>query len=160
MEQTIDTVFSSTSNIVFACDDTHSFLRGVPDSFFQLVITSPPYNIGKSYETRVSNEEYLDTQKFVIEELVRTLSPTGSICWQVGNYIKDGEVFPLDIYFYDIFKRYGLSLLMPILWASCSSDNPSRAQPCSRISPSGSNHFSYLPLAMVISPLSGQTTVL
>lgn len=52
----------------------------------------------------------------MIEELVRTLSDKGSICWQVGNYIHKGEVFPLDIYFYPIFKRLGLKLRNRIVW--------------------------------------------
>lgn len=60
--------------------------------------------------------DYLATQKEIISELVRVLHPEGSICWQVGNFVKDGEVFPLDIYYYDIFKDFGLQLRNRMIW--------------------------------------------
>lgn len=116
MKSRVDEVFSIQSDIVFETSDVLDFLRKTPDEFYQLIITSPPYNIGKEYETRVSIEKYLETQKSIIKELIRTLSPSGSICWEVGNFIQDGEVFPLDIYFYEIFKKFGLKLRNRIVW--------------------------------------------
>ncbi|MCL2815792.1 MAG: site-specific DNA-methyltransferase [Oscillospiraceae bacterium] len=98
------------------CNDTLSFLRTMDANSVQLIITSPPYNIGKSYESRVSIQEYLSTQETVIEELVRVLAANGSICWQVGNYVNNGEVYPLDIYYYDIFKNNNLKLRNRIVW--------------------------------------------
>ena len=74
--------------------DTYDTLKTLPDGKFDLVVTSPPYNIGKAYETKESIESYLATQENVIRELVRVVSDQGSICWQVGNYIENGEVFP------------------------------------------------------------------
>lgn len=65
---------------------------------------------------KTSIEKYLETQEEIINELVRTLSDKGSLCWQVGNYINKGEVFPLDIYYYQIFKRHGLKLRNRIIW--------------------------------------------
>ena len=91
-------------------------LKGIEDGKFDLIITSPPYNVGKSYETKTSIEKYLETQEEIINELVRTLSDKGSLCWQVGNYINKGEVFPLDIYYYQIFKKHGLKLRNRIIW--------------------------------------------
>lgn len=44
------------------------------------------------------------------------LKPGGSLCWQVGNYVEDGEVFPLDIFYYPFFKRQGLRLRNRIVW--------------------------------------------
>lgn len=86
------------------------------DGKFDLIVTSPPYNIGKSYEIKQDIEQYLETQEDIIGELVRVLSDVGSICWQVGNYIDKGEVFPLDIYYYQIFKKHGLKLRNRIIW--------------------------------------------
>jgi DNA modification methylase len=91
-------------------------LRKMEDEKFDLIITSPPYNIGKSYETKTSIENYLETQKEIIEELIRVLSRKGSLCWQVGNYVEKGEIFPLDIYYYQIFKKQGLKLRNRIIW--------------------------------------------
>jgi len=100
----------------YVCDDTFHFLKTLGNESVQLVITSPPYNIGKSYESRVSIQDYLDTQKNVLVELVRILNKQGSICWQVGNYVNNGEVFPLDIYYYELFKDLGLKLRNRIIW--------------------------------------------
>jgi len=96
--------------------DSLSVLKGIEDGKFDLIITSPPYNVGKSYETKTSIEKYLETQEVIIKELVRTLSVKGNLCWQVGNYVDKGEVFPLDIYYYQIFKKLGLKLRNRIIW--------------------------------------------
>jgi adenine-specific DNA-methyltransferase len=96
--------------------DTLKTLKKIPDGKFDLIITSPPYNIGKSYEVKSSIEDYLTTQEEIITELIRVLSDKGSICWQVGNYIQKGEIFPLDIYYYSIFKKFDLRLRNRIIW--------------------------------------------
>lgn len=87
---------------------------------FDLILTSPAYNINKEYETKVSIETYLEEQKKVIQLLIQTLNDNGSICWQVGNYIdkKNKELYPLDIYYYQIFKELGLTLKNRIVWKS------------------------------------------
>ncbi len=91
-------------------------IKDFPKNSFDLIITSPPYNIGKSYETKTTIEKYLSTQEEIISELIRILSERGSICWQVGNFVEKGEVFPLDIYYYQIFKKLGLKLRNRIIW--------------------------------------------
>jgi DNA modification methylase len=96
--------------------DCLAVLRKIEAGKFDLILTSPPYNVGKSYETKTSIEKYLETQEEIIDELVRTLSDRGSICWQVGNYVDKGEVFPLDIFYYQIFKKHGLQLRNRIIW--------------------------------------------
>lgn len=112
----IDDVYYPESNVVLNNGDTLDFLKTLPDNLVKLVVTSPPYNVGKEYENKISIEEYLETQKKVITELIRILCNDGSICWQVGNYIDNGEVFPLDIYYYPIFKKLGLHLRNRIIW--------------------------------------------
>jgi adenine-specific DNA-methyltransferase len=44
------------------------------------------------------------------------LSSDGSICWQVGNYVENGEIFPLDIFYYPVFKALGMRLRNRIVW--------------------------------------------
>ena len=90
--------------------------RELPDEFFSLIVSSPPYNIGKNYEKKIDFESYLEDQKAVIAELVRVLKSDGSLCWQVGNYVDRGEVYPLDMYFYPVFKSLGLQLRNRIVW--------------------------------------------
>lgn len=96
--------------------DTLDTLRTIPDGTAKLIITSPPYNIGKEYETQVELEHYLDWLRPIIAELHRVLHPDGSVAWQVGNFIDDGEVYPLDIWFYPIFKHLGFKLRNRIVW--------------------------------------------
>jgi DNA modification methylase len=96
--------------------DSLKVLKEIEDGKFDLIITSPPYNVGKSYETKTSIEKYLETQEGIINELIRTLSNKGNLCWQVGNYVDKGEVYPLDIYYYQIFKKHGLKLRNRIIW--------------------------------------------
>jgi len=104
------------ARIILYHGDALDFLATVPDETVKLIITSPPYNIGKEYETRVSIDRYLAKQGIIIRELYRVLHPQGSICWQVGNYVEKSEIFPLDIFFYPIFKELGMKLRNRIVW--------------------------------------------
>ena len=92
-------------------------LKRIQNSSVQLVVTSPPYNIGKEYEVKRGYSEYLEEMELIITELVRVLKPGGSICWQVGNGIRKGEVIPLDALFYPVFKSKGLVLRNRIVWS-------------------------------------------
>src|SRR5437879_13300243 len=98
------------TNYKYLLGDSLKKLKEFEDESFKLIMTSPPYNVGKEYETRTSIENYLKEQEEIIRELVRVLDSKGSICWQVGNFISDGEVFPLDVFYYNIFKKHGLKL--------------------------------------------------
>jgi adenine-specific DNA-methyltransferase len=106
----------ATDRVAYHQGDSLEFLRTLPSGIAGLVVTSPPYNLGKSYETRDSLERYLEGQEPVIAELVRLLHLRGSLCWQVGNWVADGEVYPLDMYYYPLFKRHGLRLRNRIVW--------------------------------------------
>ena len=96
--------------------DSLKKLKEFESGKFKLIMTSPPYNVGKEYEAKESIEDYLEVQNEIIKELVRVLHPAGSICWQVGNYMDKGEVFPLDIFYYKIFKDNKLKLRNRIIW--------------------------------------------
>lgn len=108
--------FSEDGRIVLYSGSCLDAVREIPAESIQLIITSPPYNVGKSYERSTALEEYLETIKPILDELVRLLSPQGSLCWQVGNYVEKGEVFPLDIFYYSILKELGLHLRNRIIW--------------------------------------------
>jgi adenine-specific DNA-methyltransferase len=108
--------FSPKSDIVLYAGDALSLLKTIPDESQQLIITSPPYNIRKEYESNLSLTDYLDQMVPIAQELNRVLSKCGSLCWQVGNYVESGEKFPLDILFYPIFKGLGLKLRNRIIW--------------------------------------------
>jgi len=111
-----DTVFKEGYDIILANNDILEFLKNIPKNYVTLIVTSPPYNIGKPYETRKELHEYLEWQKKVIGKCKNILKDGGSICWEVGNYIENSEVFPLDTYFYNIFKNFGFKLRNRIIW--------------------------------------------
>jgi adenine-specific DNA-methyltransferase len=99
-----------------ACMDNLAFMRPIASSSMRLIVTSPPYNIGKAYERRAPIEKYVKEQAQVISECARLLSPSGSLCWQVGNHVQDGEIFPLDMVLYPVFREHGLRLRNRIVW--------------------------------------------
>ncbi len=112
----IASTYSPEEKIVISHGDTLNIVQKLPSDFVKLIITSPPYNIGKEYERTTDLNKYLENITPVLKELVRILSENGSLCWQVGNYVESGEVFPLDIYYYPIFAKLGLKLRNRIIW--------------------------------------------
>ena len=109
-------VFDPTANLLFQCD-CESFLDALPNEpIFDLVVTSPPYNIGKEYEKRIPLTEYIAWQKRIIEKIYPRLKETGSICWQVGNWVEEGHIVPLDIPISPIFFDLGMKMRNRIVW--------------------------------------------
>lgn len=97
--------------------DTENFLKSVPEGpLFDLVVTSPPYNIGKPYEKKGALEDYLAWQKRIIALIIPRMKANGSLCWQVGNFVDNGQIVPLDIEFAPIFKAHGLQMRNRIIW--------------------------------------------
>lgn len=108
--------FHPQADAVIIHGNTENIIETLPEKRFNLIITSPPYNIGKEYEKKQPLKEYLMWQEDIIKKLSTKLADDGSIVWQVGNYIEKGEVYPLDIYFYSIFKKLGFKLRNRIIW--------------------------------------------
>ena len=73
--------FDRANDVTLFHGDCLELLRKIPDRAAQLVITSPPYNVGKAYEKTQSLEEYFSFQERVIAECVRIVRNGGSICW-------------------------------------------------------------------------------
>lgn len=98
--------------------DAETFLAELPAvPLFDLVVTSPPYNIGKSYEKKGDLDKYLEWQARIVDLIVPRLKDTGSLCWQVGNFVDNGQISPLDIEMAPIFKKHGLQLRNRIVWS-------------------------------------------
>jgi DNA modification methylase len=108
--------FDNNADIVISHGDVMEKLKALPSDSFKLIISSPPYNLGKEYEKETDLDDYLQWQSKIITEMYRVCHNKGSIVWQVGNYVNNGEVFPLDIYFYPLFKKQGLKLRNRIIW--------------------------------------------
>lgn len=96
--------------------DCLDLLRSLPNESVDLVVSSPPYNIGKEYEARRQLDHYLEEQSEVLKECHRVLKPTGSIFWQVGSYSNKGTLIPLDIKFFPILESLGMQPRNRIIW--------------------------------------------
>lgn len=98
--------------------DVLDYLRTIRPSSCSLVVSSPPYNIRKPYERSDNRtyKEYIDWQRHVLEVLTVSLTDNASVCWQVGTYVADGEIFPLDIPFVQMFRDLGFQLRNRIIW--------------------------------------------
>ena len=94
------------------CED---LMKTIPDGSVQLAITSPPYNIGKSYETRSTLEACIERQRQVIAEVTRRFG------WR--KYLLAGRQsrlqrrsLPARGGVYPIFKSLGLHMRNRIVW--------------------------------------------
>lgn len=108
--------FDPKATSVILAGDSAETLKTLPDESIKLIITSPPYNIGKVYEEATHLDAYLENLTPIVDQLIRVLSKDGSLCWQVGNYVEESEIFPLDIFYYPYFKSRGLKLRNRIVW--------------------------------------------
>jgi len=82
-----------------------------------LIVSSPPYCMGKAYEKSVKTSDFIEMHERLAPLLVRALKPGGSLCWQVGHHVSNGVVTPLDALVYAIFsKQHGLVLRNRIVW--------------------------------------------
>lgn len=102
----------------FIIGDATKEMQGLTRSSVNLIVSSPPYNIGKIYERdrKMSLSEYLEWQTEVLTTANELLVEGGSICWQAGTFVENGELFPLDIHFYEILKSLRLKLRNRIIW--------------------------------------------
>jgi len=106
MNLSITSAYDKSSQVTLYLGDRLELLRQIPNSSANLFVTSPPYNIGKKYEKRIALAEYLRGQEETLVEAVRTLDESGSLCWQVGNHVDGGEVFPLDTLIYQSARNW------------------------------------------------------
>ncbi|MFH0963771.1 MAG: site-specific DNA-methyltransferase [Planctomycetota bacterium] len=99
--------YHADNDVTLHHGDCLQLLKRIPNSTAQLVVTSPPYNVGKEYEQNLTIAEYIGFQTSVIAECVRITRAGGSICWQVGHHVNShGQVIPLDLLLYPIFAEH------------------------------------------------------
>lgn len=103
----IKETYSPNNDISIFMGDCIELLRSMPDESCDLIITSPPYCIGKEYEKKVTDiKSFIEQQDRIIEDVYRVLKIGGSVCWQVGYHITEKEVIPLDYYVYQVFSEH------------------------------------------------------
>ncbi|MES2253450.1 MAG: DNA methyltransferase [Pseudomonadota bacterium] len=79
-----------------ACD----FFESLEPNSVDLIVTSPPYFMGKEYDRSSSPEDFIEEHRKIFPLAVRALKKGGSLCWQVGNHVRKGKLIPLDALVY------------------------------------------------------------
>ena len=108
--------FKETNKVTLFNGDCLRLLKSLPDESVDLVVTSPPYCIGKAYEDPHDDIETFKLQHVnIFDDLYRVVKPGGSICWQVGYHVSEKCVVPLDYIVYDIFTNKSAYLQHPLI---------------------------------------------
>ena len=84
--------------------DCRRMLASMPDECVDLVVTSPPYCIGKAYEPGYKLSDFVKSHNEILPEILRVVKPGGSICWQVGYQVQKNAVVPLDYLVYEAMQ--------------------------------------------------------
>ncbi|MEM1698900.1 MAG: site-specific DNA-methyltransferase, partial [Sulfolobales archaeon] len=95
--------------------DAREVLRKLPDRCVHLVVTSPPYNVGKEYDEDLTLGEYLDFIEEVMREVYRVLVWGGRICFNVANLGRKPYI-PLHAYIIQKLEEIGFLLRGEIIW--------------------------------------------
>lgn len=97
----------TNNNVKIYHGDSFKLLKKIPDNSVNMIISSPPYCMGKEYESLTDDEKsFIDKHKIILPEVVRILKKGGSLCWQIGYHVKNSEVIPLDILVYNIIMEF------------------------------------------------------
>lgn len=92
-------------------------MRLLPDDSVDLIVTSPPYNIGKSYEQKLPIESYLKWSESYLKEIYRVLKPSGNFMFQVGQYVDDNtNNIPLTYLLFPLLTNTGFKLRQEVIW--------------------------------------------
>ena len=96
--------------------DCNELLKTIKDESIDLVVSSPPYCMGKAYEDPKDDlDTFFNINSKIIEELYRVVKIGGNICWQVGYHVHGGAVVPLDYIVYNIFMEFSKKQNVPFI---------------------------------------------
>lgn len=98
----------------------------LPDNSVHLMVTSPPYNVGKEYDEDLSLQEYKMFLKKVWSEVYRVLVPGGRACINIANLGRK-PYLPLHTYIIEDMLELGFLMRGEIIWDKGSSGSPSTA---------------------------------
>ncbi|MFC1786823.1 DNA-methyltransferase [Halobacteriota archaeon] len=105
---------------------TSENMEELPDNSIHLMVTSPPYNVGKEYDENLTLSEYRQFLKRVWEEVYRTLVPGGRICINIANLGRKPYI-PLHAFIVEDMLNFGFLMRGEIIWNKASSSSPSTA---------------------------------
>lgn len=114
--QYLDQIFCKTSEK----------MEELPDNSVHLMVTSPPYNVGKEYDENLTLNEYREFLKRVWSEVKRVLVPGGRACINIANLGRKPYI-PLHAYMIEDMLDLGFLMRGEIIWNKASSGSPSTA---------------------------------
>jgi adenine-specific DNA-methyltransferase len=104
-------------NVSISCQDAFQLLSQLTPGSVDLIVCSPPYCMGKEYDTSAKIRDFRRDHKRLAPLLARALKEGGSLCWQVGSHVRNGVLVPLDAIVYPIFAAQpGMFLRNRIIW--------------------------------------------
>jgi len=124
LEYTENPVPADVLDQVF-CQDSRAMSQ-LPDRSVHLMVTSPPYNVGKDYDEDLSLKEYLTLLEEVFRECYRVLVPGGRACVNVANLGRKPYI-PLHRYVIDVMDRIGFHMRGEVIWDKSASAGTSTA---------------------------------
>ena len=98
----------------------------IPDHSVHLMVTSPPYNVGKDYDEDLTLEDYLGFLHRVWQEVHRVLVPGGRACINIANLGRKPYI-PLHSYIVQDMAKIGFLMRGEIIWNKAASASPSTA---------------------------------
>ena len=98
----------------------------LPDESVHLMVTSPPYNVGKDYDEDLALDEYRGLLKAVFREVHRKLVVGGRACVNVAN-IGRRPYIPLHSYIITDMLEIGFLMRGEIIWQKAASAGASTA---------------------------------
>ena len=98
----------------------------LPDNSVHLMVTSPPYNVGKEYDRDLTLEEYLAFLQRVWREGLRVLVDGGRMCINVANLGRKPYI-PLHAFILQGALELGFHMRGEIIWNKAASASPSTA---------------------------------
>jgi adenine-specific DNA-methyltransferase len=102
---------------MIANGDCLDLLKKVNKESVDLVLTSPPYGIGKEYEKRSQTiGDYIEMMAPVVSPIVATIRKGGYLCWEVGTRTEKNDCFPLSECYLPLFRKAGLVLVNELIW--------------------------------------------
>lgn len=101
-------------------------MKELPDESVHLMVTSPPYNVGKEYDTDLSLEDYLTMLRKVLNETHRVLVNGGRVCINIANVGRKPYI-PLHSYIIQIMRELGFLMRGEIIWDKSASAGTSTA---------------------------------
>jgi len=107
------------------CKSSES-MEELPDCCIHLMITSPPYNVGKEYDENLTLQEYRDFLKRIWKETMRVLVPGGRACINIANLGRKPYV-PLHAFIIEDMLELGFLMRGEIIWNKAASSSPSTA---------------------------------